>query len=514
MAYDHITFIGYVIDTAPREEEDGTSTYVGLDDPALDIAARCQLMLEAMEAARALLPAPLSPPGSVLHVFMAPEFFFRGAKGAYELDDVQRAIAMLGDMTKDEKWDDWLFAFGTIVGQYKLGTGKESPPLPVQICNFSLVRLGGVAGAAPGGARAIVKEFMSNIDFITGQAMNGGLLLGAVAHPDAAAAGAGRERQQNAYDGAGIFSLAGVEWAVDICLDHAMRRLQQSPQLPNETQVQVQLLPSCGMSIDEATAIAQPGGYIFNVDGAANGAHSTLRRLRTLAAPAGNLWPTVTDLDIDHVTPPDKSPPQAVRVDDLFAGGAGAIHVYEPVEVPAAQTVPGTVEPFVWQFSAPDQPLWQFTFNLIYDADDMFIKALVQIESDSVNFRDRVYFTPVVMRNIVIPPVWPNVSSQVGKIEIDLDPTGGDGYDYALTGQISLPGARNVDRNFDGTLLLFMKKRDANPVKQAFLDESDDQATIAKDERAPPPRPDPAAAPRSGPGSERPRGPSVRGRRR
>ena len=61
MAYNNVRFMGYVIDTAPELNPDGSKIYLGLDNPQLDIEARCDLMLRAMEAARDALP-PQSPP--------------------------------------------------------------------------------------------------------------------------------------------------------------------------------------------------------------------------------------------------------------------------------------------------------------------------------------------------------------------------------------------------------------------------------------------------------------------
>ena len=42
MAYTNIQFIGYVLDTAPQVNPDGSKTYLGLNDPKLDIEARCE----------------------------------------------------------------------------------------------------------------------------------------------------------------------------------------------------------------------------------------------------------------------------------------------------------------------------------------------------------------------------------------------------------------------------------------------------------------------------------------
>jgi len=64
MAYTNVQFIGYVLDTAPQTNPDGSQTYLGLSNPQLDIEARCDLMLRAMQTARGALPQQ-SPPRAV-----------------------------------------------------------------------------------------------------------------------------------------------------------------------------------------------------------------------------------------------------------------------------------------------------------------------------------------------------------------------------------------------------------------------------------------------------------------
>ena len=117
MTYQNILFIAYVIDTGPVKNPDGTSTYLGLPDPVQDIDARCELMMRAIKTAEANLPQT-SPPqaaGTTLKVFMAPEFYFRGSQGAYDMDDVQVAIGRLQAMVASDEWNDWMFVFGRII---------------------------------------------------------------------------------------------------------------------------------------------------------------------------------------------------------------------------------------------------------------------------------------------------------------------------------------------------------------------------------------------------------------
>jgi hypothetical protein len=449
MVYDQIVFIGYVIDTAPKLGPGGSQTYLGLEDPKQDIAARCQLMLQAMELARTMIPAPSSPPAAVLYVFVAPEFFFRGATGAYEMDDVDLAIATLQDIAKQGEWQDWVFEFGTIVAAL---TSPE-PGEPGLICNFALVQEGGTTAAGPSGARIVAKELMSDIDFIAESANPASLVVGAVEHLPSGRPATGAERQIVAYDGAGIFSMVGLTWAVEICLDHLDGRLQRSPQFPGEPLIQVELIPSCGADITLDNVTAMPGGYVLNVDGMEHTAHADLRQV---AMPLDSMTPiqpiSYQGLNCDTVTLPDTTPPVTVQVSDLYANGPGHIVVYGAVPVPPASDVPGSTS----IFSSPvgKAKTWTFTFYLLYDDQGDFTQALVKIQSKKINFYGNKYFIPLYMP-LIFPPEPPSVTVTPGMIDISLIP-GGNGYNHAIKASINVP-----DFSFQGIVLQFMTAKDS-----------------------------------------------------
>jgi hypothetical protein len=51
-----------------------------------------------------------------LKLFMAPEFFFRGIHGAYDISKVAEILGHLRKETDQTKYKDWLFVFGTAIG--------------------------------------------------------------------------------------------------------------------------------------------------------------------------------------------------------------------------------------------------------------------------------------------------------------------------------------------------------------------------------------------------------------
>ena len=398
MAYTKVQCIGYVIDTAPQDNPDGSQTYLGLNNPQQDIEARCDLMLRAMQTAYDALPqqSPPEPPGQTLKVFMAPEFFFRGAEGAYAMDDVQLCVSALQGMAGNDQWVDWVFVFGSILGvsspTYSTPPYDIDPLATKEVYNFAPVQQGGVAAQGDTGARIVMKELMSGVDFIASVANPGGLLLGDVDHLAASApSGAGREQERVNYDGAGVFSLAGITWGLEVCLDHlsTVSRLQKSPQLPGRNLIQLQLVPSCGMSVQASSVITQTGGYVFNCDGARGTSHSTLAQW---APPLTDIAMTVsTPVSADKIPLQSTPPVLDVSVSSLYANGPGVVNIYPARAIPAQQIAPGEAIPLVWLASAD----YQFAFQLVYDGCGSFVCVLCEIRSKKTNFYGNDYFLPL-----------------------------------------------------------------------------------------------------------------------
>ena len=271
-------------------------------------------------------------------------------------------------------------------------------------------------------------------------------------HAEADAPGPGSEQQVVAYDGAGIFPMVDLNWAVEICRDHLLGRLQSSPQLPGDAEVQVQLVPSCGAGIDNDNVIAQADGYVFGVDGDGGQSHAGLYRSGPpLAAVPRSAR---ADVNVADVVLDGVSPPAQVPVGSLYNSGAGAIWLYEPVDAPPVRDVPGSTVETAPPWEANDNPEWTFTFYLIYDDNGNFSSALCKIRSSALNFYGNKYELPLSL-NLTFPPATPNAVPSTGSIDIRLK-QGGDGYDHGIYGTISVPGF-----NFQGEIMQFMTAKDS-----------------------------------------------------
>jgi hypothetical protein len=420
MSYKNIQFFAYVLNTG-FGTNNGANVYLGLDDPAADIKARCALMQRAMDTARQSGAAGQD----TLKVFMAPEFFFRGITGAYEMShavgnanpgpDAVSVVSALQQLASDPKWADWLFVFGSIVGK----SAPEALNGKQEAYNVVLVQAGGQANAGERGARAVLKEWKSNIDFIKRPAVApanvpaGMLYDDMVEYMSPAAASwyaendrlngvVGSDTQQYPYDGGGIFPSCGVTFGLEVCLDHLQGRLSGA-QLPGEPQIQVQLVPSCGMDVQGGNLVIGQNGLVFGCDGLGRGA-SAYQVAGNALVPIKS---SVTALDASDLPADDGG--AAVAISSLFPVGAatgrwgvrpplnkadagaaaGAIVAYDPVTVPQPALVPGQIRIWVWN--------WQdikVQFALLYDGAGAFQRVLCRMISATCQLNRFWYAIP------------------------------------------------------------------------------------------------------------------------
>ena len=91
--------------------------YNGRRNDREDIEARIDTLKAAI--ARAAAEIASTTGDDELKVFVAPECFFLGRYGAYELDNFGRLIEGLQDLVRGAQWKTWLFVFGTVNGCYR-----------------------------------------------------------------------------------------------------------------------------------------------------------------------------------------------------------------------------------------------------------------------------------------------------------------------------------------------------------------------------------------------------------
>lgn len=369
--YSKVQCIAYEVNTFPEiieglSKSTGTTTTVKIGDktytlpvwdvrmvylgdrlPSIDIFWRCELMKHAiLHTSRSNY---IDQSTSTLKIFMAPEFYFRGYRGAYAFDDYQDVVERLRKMVEGDRWKDWLFVFGTVLATW------EDPQDKKLINNVALLQKGG-----PGGwTRAVVKELKSHIDFIGNPGVEkvknthvyakpktrlGALQDSDVEHPQtgkptlggwSSNTGAGKEHQKYEYDGRGIFTEDGITFGVEICRDHLKQRLRKSPPEWSQGYVQVQLITSAGASIKAESTVAIKGGIVFNCDG---NKRSDVKQVDQPASGSSQnaTFGTQKVTALDTVDLP-KGPMTEV-FKRYYTGDDAKVNIYEPLTLPKAVT--------------------------------------------------------------------------------------------------------------------------------------------------------------------------------
>jgi hypothetical protein len=449
-AYAKTQFIAYALNTLPIpavSNPPANPFYPGLPDPRADIAARCALIKRAIVTAS---QAPNLGGKDTLKIFMISEFALRGVTGAYDMDSVERAVDDLKTLVTDDQFADWVFVFGSVVG-YSHSADNNDPLL--EVYNFSLVQRGG-ANRTPADTYIVMKEFKSSIDFIKDETATPAnppddfqinrklplvppdmLLDKVVRYMDAGAVGMGRENQLANFDGRGIFDCAGIRFGIEICLDHLGQRIIGSPEIPGDLQVQVQLVPSCGMSLKNYALINNASAYAFNCDGAGMGA--------SVSQPLGRAMPALPCVVIPVDASDVSTPP--VSVTTLYAGGlpeyasagqgvrvpgpgseAGNVVAYNAVATPPALKVPGSATNLTWKEKG-----YQIDFGLFYDAKGAYAGASAKITNPDADLNSLAHMLPMSLAGT-------DSNGHHGKISFSVR-RGGDDYDAGIECESTLP---------------------------------------------------------------------------
>jgi hypothetical protein len=276
MPYNQVQFLGFYADVSSIGGGFTTATgrYSGSTDINKDIHKRCRIMRNAMSTALSLS----NRSNNVLKIFMAPEFFFRDVNGAYPVEKISAIAEKLRDKSKRNEFQDWLFVFGSALGYLPSGGNTR------EAFNVVLVQKGGVAHADGIHDRLVYKEYVSHIDFLRGggadwanaatrlASIGGGVhqvrpTEGSRDLGSLAVAPHTREHQSSPYGGGSVFTMDNITFGLEVCLDHAKKRIKNATKAPGSRKPQLQLIPSAGMSITVPSIEVVNNGLVFNVDG-------------------------------------------------------------------------------------------------------------------------------------------------------------------------------------------------------------------------------------------------------
>ena len=331
--HTRVQYVAYEICTMPHgfgtRYTSKDDWYVGKEDIPEDIRSRVALLREVLEKVAADPTIDHSP--ATMKIFMAPEFLFRGPKGAYALKHVlgtesrhaeagestigsgqpvseNSLQAQLAQLTLSPKWRDWVFVFGTVVG-YKQPLAGGAPAAPTAAerrrasrpptpCARGITRFTTSRSCSAAAARRWRRR--------SARALRDQELALGHRLPQPRAVRRARQRRRASMldpvddlesrtlalagdadtleiDDDGLFTMNGVSFGLEICLDHAKHRLVRAA-AKSGAKVQVQLVPSGGMEIHEESICVEPGGHVFQHRSARRGRRAPLAALARSAA--------------------------------------------------------------------------------------------------------------------------------------------------------------------------------------------------------------------------------------
>ncbi len=170
--------------------------------------------------------------------------------------------------------------------------------------------------------------------------------------------------------------------------------------------IQIQLVPSCGASIQPDAVVAQNDGYVFNVDGNVNA--SSMAREVSSTLPLGSVEEVVV-------------PSPEVDVPALYANGPGQIRIYKSAPLPAQQYATGKMISLRYQDDAViyDFNLWyeksgdQYFFDRVY-CTSYFRDLTMMIESVCLPVVNGVIGNRVSMNASVVQVANPETGTDLG----------------------------------------------------------------------------------------------------
>lgn len=296
--YEKVQYLGFNLFTAPGTEADGCfgrseeeleSCYLGSATAEEDLLKRQKIMQTAIENAFKSQHWDRNP--KTLKVFLAPEFYWRGPRGAYRIKPgvnklARSVVSSIIEFLGHKRFTDWLFVLGTVVAAQEADVKYvellKDPLANVSYYNFAPIHVGGTN-------RSLMhfKHLISSIDFLQTEpwsprvravrAPPGLSQRFCQKHPESNGCVYGRIPKDVLEDfGFGkhevlqgdAFWHGGLLIGLEICLDHADGKLAHS--LGPDRTVDLQLVVSAGMNIASGPVCTARGGPTFLADGFAH----------------------------------------------------------------------------------------------------------------------------------------------------------------------------------------------------------------------------------------------------
>jgi len=265
--YDSAQLLSINLRTSPKvDSKTNVESYTGLANEEADYSARMVFLKSALELAK----KQASADSKVLKILVTPEFFFRPKSGVYSAESTKVVHELLKQIVADEMWKDWLFFFGSIVGDAKhLGYPEQLKTFTAKTIAHNIVP---ILGGNGGRSLITIKQYTALKDFV-GKA-TAGLQTDIVLLEDI------KQEPVNAIATDITFQTCGFTFGVEVCVDHSQARLRNHLKLTKEGRPQFHIVTGCGILMHTYKMSALPGGHVFYVDGGPSQTASFLYNLR------------------------------------------------------------------------------------------------------------------------------------------------------------------------------------------------------------------------------------------
>jgi hypothetical protein len=264
--------------------------YLGDTDVEKDIEHRLSIFKDVLETLRNDVfkeDPEIDRDPRVLKILMLPEFFMRGALGAYSTeemfdsdDDEEDGLLIqlsdrVHDMISDEAFENYLFILGTVIVCEKARDDLDGKLTADDLLyyNYAPVYKG---GPGPVQKYVVLKQYISGADFLSRTELPNPSEYDMHAYAKADKSiilGETFAKRNVTVVTDNYLQIDGIEIGIEICLDHRMGALWSHQRIKrNDQLVDVQLIISAGMSIERGPNPIKPGGVVYLTDGEASSA--------------------------------------------------------------------------------------------------------------------------------------------------------------------------------------------------------------------------------------------------
>jgi hypothetical protein len=247
--YNSVQCIGFSVDTSSHDK------YKGFKNDQDDLNERVKTIYEAIEKAHE--SKKICSGENCLKIFMAPEFYFRGERGAYSIEDSVKISETLRQMVNKPEYKDWLFVFGTTVAY-----SEGEKIFHKQFCgyNFSFIQKGNMDEK---GSYVVQKKIRSDIDFISNSDIPESFTMQNIDYDRNFAS----DTVKKNYSGGSIIDVNGLRIGVDICADNKINRVNKELKDEKIMRIDLHLVTSCGLAHLKPSKYLSNMGVLFAVDG-------------------------------------------------------------------------------------------------------------------------------------------------------------------------------------------------------------------------------------------------------